>query len=285
LFKSGFITIIGSTNVGKSSLLNNLINKKISITSQKSQTTRNQIMGICNHENYQLIFIDNPGINLKKKIPKNQKNIVFKNIEEINIILFVVDQQYQNKDQKILEKLNKYNKKIFLIINKIDIFKKKILIDKIIISYLNHFKFDEIIPLSCLTKKNINNLKEKVLSYLKEGPLYFSKNTLTNITKKELIEDFIREKIFYYVHKEIPYQCNFVLENIYFNQEKKKNEIFVLILVKKNSQKKILIGEKGKKIKKIGIDARIDIYKNLNMKVYLHLWVKIDKKNKLNIYN
>ncbi|WP_194284639.1 GTPase Era [Candidatus Phytoplasma sacchari] len=276
MFKSGFISIIGKINVGKSSLLNNLIEKKISIISPKPNTTLSQIMGVYNEEKYQLIFFDNPGIYCKKDFFFTKNNsLSFKNIQNSDVILFMVDRKYQEEDDIILNILKKYNKKIFLIINKIDFFKNNTFIDKIILSYLNHFDFDEIIPLSCFTKKNLNILKEKIVYYLEEGPLYFSENIYTNIDEKRLISDFIREKILFYSDKEVPYCCKILIENIFFNKKNNLVEISSLILVQKTSQRKIIIGKKGYKIKKIISESKKDIRKIFNMNICLNLYVKI----------
>ncbi|WIA07792.1 MAG: GTPase [Candidatus Phytoplasma cynodontis] len=273
MFKSGFVSIIGKTNVGKSTLLNILIKNKISITSSKTNTTLIQIMGVCNESDYQLVFFDNPGINWKNNF------LTFKNIQDSDIILFVVDREYKDKDQKILNILNKYKSKIFLIINKIDILKNKMLIDKIIISYLTKFSFDEIIPLSCLKEKNLCILKQKILLYLDQKKPYFSKNFLTNITKKELISDLIREKVLLYINSEIPYFCRILVENIFLNEDLSLMNIDASIVVKKESHKKIIIGKHGSKIKQIGMDARKEISHIFKIKIFLNLYIKLNKKN------
>ncbi|KXT29329.1 GTP-binding protein Era [Candidatus Phytoplasma oryzae] len=281
MFKSGFISIIGEVNVGKSTLLNNILEKKVSITSIKSGTTIRQIMGIYNQKKYQLVFIDNPGIIFfKKKIifPKQQNSLSLNYIQELDIILFMVDREYKPEDQVVLNILKKYNKKIFLLINKIDSFRKKIFIDKIIISFLKNFYFDEIIPLSCHLKQNFHILIQKILLYLKEKPPYFSQNILTNLTQEELISDFVREKILCYINQEIPHYCNVLVDNINFNKCLNLTDISVLVLVKKNSQKKIIIGTKGQKIKKIRIQSQKNISKIFQTKVSLNLWVKVEKK-------
>ncbi|WCA22457.1 GTPase Era [Candidatus Phytoplasma oryzae] len=281
MFKSGFISIVGKTNVGKSTLLNTLIKQKISITSSKINTTLNPIMGICHGKEYQLIFFDNPGVYFKKNFLDFEYNSsAFKSIQDCDVILFVVDREYKKQDQKILNILKKYNKKIFLVINKTDLLKNNFFVDKIILSYLNNFYFDEIIPLSCLLEKNVNILKDKILLYIKEREPYFSRNIYTNLTQEELIMDLIREKVLFYVNKEIPYCFRILIENVILSKNLNLIEIFSLILVQKESQKKIIIGKKGNKIKKIGIDSRKDISKILNMNVSLNLYVKIDKQKK-----
>ncbi|MBP3059190.1 GTPase Era [Texas Phoenix palm phytoplasma] len=279
MFKSGFIMLIGTTNVGKSTLLNCLINKKISITSHKKHTTVFNILGILNNEKYQMIFVDTPGIYKEKKnnlSDRKRNSLIWKNINEIDICLFVVEKECGSEEKEILNNLIKFKKKVILVINKLDI-KKNILIDKIILSYLNIFDFDYIIPISALKKKNIDILIKNIFSSLEEGPLYFPKEVLTDISKEKIITEFVREKILYFVHQEIPHICSVILEDIIYNKDSSL-EISVLIYVSKTSHKKILIGKDGYKLKRIGIEARKDINRYLNNKIYLNLWVKVQKK-------
>lgn len=281
MFKSGFVSIIGKANVGKSTLLNSLLNQKVSIASDKPNTTKHKILGIYNDQNSQIIFIDNPGlIYQRKKILISKVNFVtLKNIEDVKVILFLVNDEYRAEDKEILTFFQKYNKKIILIVTKIDLFKKKTSIDKIILSYLKNFTFDAVIPLSSIKKQNLNILKENILSLLDEGPPYFSKNFTTNLSKEDLILEFVREKIFYYLDKELPHVCSVSLDNI-INNEDFSIQIDILISVPKISQRKILIGFNGSKLKKIRLAAQKDIRRFLKKKIYLNLWVKVDPKMK-----
>ncbi|TVY12176.1 GTPase Era [Candidatus Phytoplasma pini] len=280
LFKSGFITMIGKTNVGKSTLFNMLMNQKISITSSKSQTTDKQIMGIYNEKDFQLIFVDNPGFYTNDKISIYKiDSIALNNLKEMDVVLFVVDKECGIVEKNILNIIKKYNKKIILIINKIDLLKSKILIDRIILSYLKYSAFEYIIPLSAVTNQNLEIFKKKILSLIPEGPLYYPKNIITNLSEEDLMIDLIREKILFYIHKEIPYICSISIENIVEKKEIGLKEVSVVIFVLKRSQKKILIGKNGFKLKKIGIAARKDINQILKKRIYLELWVKIDNKN------
>lgn len=272
--------MIGNTNVGKSTLFNSLIKQKISITSSKPQTTRNKIIGIINDPHYQLIFLDTPGINKEKYLLNDNMNcIALQSIKDAYIVLFVVDCECTAKEEKILQTIKQHNKKVILVINKIDQIKKNILIDKIIFSYLDKFPFQHIVPLSAMTQKNIDILKEQILSLTEEGPLYFDKNMTTNLTERELISELVREKILYHAHQEVPHACAVVVEDICLTAEKPSIlEISVLILIEKLSQKKILIGSKGEKIKRIGTESRKDINRTLNKKIHLNIYVKVEKK-------
>lgn len=281
VFKSGFVSMIGKANVGKSTLLNSLLNQKVSIASDKPNTTKHKILGIYNDPNSQIIFVDNPGlIYQRKKILISKVNFVtLKNIEDVKVILFLVNDECRTEDKEILTFFQKYNKKIILVITKIDLFTKKTSIDKIILSYLKHFTFDAVIPLSSIKKQNLNILKENILSLLDKRPPYFSKSFTTNLSKEELILEFIREKIFYYLDKELPHVCSVVLDNI-INNEDFSIQMDILISVPKISQRKILIGSNGSKLKKIRLAAQKDIRRFLKKKIFLNLWVKVDPKMK-----
>lgn len=287
MFKSGFITMIGNTNVGKSTLLNSLIKQKISITSSKSQTTRNKIMGIINDPHYQLIFVDTPGIHKEKYLLNNNMNsLAIQSIKDVDIVLFVVDRECTSKEEKILQTIQQHNKKVILVINKIDEIKQKILIDKIIFSYLEKFPFEHIIPLSAMTQQNVDILQDKILSLTEEGPLYFDNTMVTNAIEQEMISELVREKILYHVHEEVPHACAVTVEDMRSIEENPSLlEISVLILVEKPSQKKILIGAKGEKIKRIGTEARKDISRTFNKRIHLNVWIKVEKnwRNRINL--
>nr|WP_050337368.1 GTPase Era [Candidatus Phytoplasma phoenicium] len=276
--------MIGKTNVGKSTLLNSLVQKKISITSSKKQTTRSYITGICHAVDYQLVFKDTPGIHLQKNVFFQKIDYcTLRDIENIDIVLLVVEQKCSFLEQKILNFLQQYKKKVILVINKIDLLKSKMAIDSIILSYLKKFTFDAVVPVSSFAKKNIDILKQQILFFVPEGESYFSKNTITTLSRESLIADLVREKILFYIHKEIPHLCKILVENI----KKKENypsiiEITVIIMVDKDNHKQILIGKKGHNLKRIGIEARRDINKILNMHIYLNLWVKVKKKRNKN---
>ncbi|MCG3566910.1 MAG: GTPase Era [Sweet potato little leaf phytoplasma] len=288
MFKSGFISIIGNTNVGKSTLINALINQKISITSYKSQTTRDAIIGIDTSSCYQFIFIDTPGLHANNKylLNKMMYQVTLKSLNEADVILLVVDREYQqtSREQKFLDLLRKYNKKIILVVNKMDLY-KKIVIDKIILSYVKKFNFDAVVPISSINNNNnnINILKQHILEFLPEGENYYPSHIKTNINQNKFISELIREKILYYLHQEIPHASTVLIENISPINSSAVVNISALILIEKNNQKKILIGNQGNMLKKIGIEARKDIEQILNKKIYLDLWVKVEKKWRNNI--
>ncbi|CCP88132.1 GTPase Era [Candidatus Phytoplasma solani] len=274
-FKSGFIAILGRPNVGKSTLLNALIKQKIAITSHKPQTTRNKIIGICHEPNAQYIFVDTPGINQYKFLLNQKMNqIAFQSINDVDVILFVTDAFYQPKEKPLLTLIFKKKKPVFLVINKIDSLKSKSQIDAIILSYLNHFPFQIIVPLSALNAKNIQQLKDNLYQNISEGVPYYPQETVTNQKKEFLMAEIIREKILYYVHEEIPHAAAVVIEKIQ-KLGKDQLEIWVLILVERRSQKQILIGAQGSKLKEIGTHARQELNTYLNIKSHINLWVKV----------
>ncbi|MDO8064135.1 GTPase Era [Candidatus Phytoplasma bonamiae] len=288
MFKSGFISIIGNVNVGKSTLINHLINQKISITSSKSQTTREAIIGIDTSSSYQFVFIDTPGLHFNRKylLNKIMHQVTLRSLNEADVILFIVDREYRqtSQEQNVFEIIKKYNKKIILVINKMDLY-KNIIIDKIILSYIQKFHFDAVIPISAINKNNnnINILKKNILEFLPEGKIYYPSDIKTNINQNKLISEIIREKILYYLHQEIPHAATVFIENISLMKSPAITNISALILIEKNNQKKILIGNQGDMLKRIGIEARKDIEYILNTKIYLDLWVKVEKKWRNNI--
>ncbi|MDV3166347.1 MAG: GTPase Era ['Waltheria sp.' little leaf phytoplasma] len=287
MFKSGFISIIGNANVGKSTLINNFINQKISITSSKAQTTRDAIIGIDTSSSYQFIFIDTPGLHFNRKylLNKMMHQVTLRSLNEADVILLIVDREYyqNNQEQNFFDIIKKYNKKIILVINKIDLY-KNIIIDKIILSYVQQFHFDAVIPVSAIHNNNINILKKHILEFLPEGKTHYPPSIKTNINQNKLISEIIREKILYYLHQEIPHASTVLIEHISPIKSSSIMNISALILIEKNNQKKILIGNQGNMLKKIGIEARKEIEYILNKKIYLDLWVKVENKWRDNIH-
>ncbi|WP_349401808.1 GTP-binding protein Era [Candidatus Phytoplasma solani] len=274
-FKSGFIAILGRPNVGKSTLLNTLINQKLAITSDKAQTTRHKIIGIRHESNAQYIFVDTPGINQYKYLLNQKMNqIAFQSVSDVDVILFVTDYFYHPKEKPLLTLIFKKKKPIFLVINKIDSLKSKIQIDAIILSYLNHFPFQNVIPISAIKSQNIIPLKDSLYQNMHEGVPYYPKDVITDQKKEFLMSEIVREKILYYVHEEVPHAATVVIEKIQ-HLGKDLLEIWVLILVERRSQKQILIGSQGSKLKEIGSHARKDLNIHFNIKSHLHLWVKV----------
>lgn len=272
--RSGFVTLIGRPNVGKSTLINSIIGKKVAITSNKPQTTRNIIQGIYNDDESQIVFIDTPGIHKPShKLGKTLNKQAYYSIGDVDIILLLVDgsEELGKGDKYILETLKEEKKPVILIINKIDKIGKEEIIKKIN-EYKDLYDFKEIIPLSALKKNNIDTVTKVLKKYLPDSIKYYEDDMYTNKTTPFIIAETVREKVFNLTDEEVPHSITCVTENI----EKKKESYFinVAIIVDRDSLKKIVIGKHGNKIKEIGTKARLDIEELLNSKVYLELFVK-----------
>jgi GTP-binding protein Era len=272
--KSGFVTLIGRPNVGKSTLINSIIGKKVAITSSKPQTTRNIIQGIYNDEESQIVFVDTPGIHKPShKLGKTLNKQAYYSIGDVDIILLLVDgsEELGKGDKYIIESLKEEKKPVILIINKIDKMTKEEILKKIN-EYKDLYDFKEIIPLSALKKNNIDTVTKVLKNYLTDSIKYYEDDMYTNKTIPFIIGETVREKVFNLTDEEVPHSITCVTENI----EKKKESYFinVAIIVDRDSLKKIVIGKHGSKIKEIGTKARIDIEELLNSKVYLDLFVK-----------
>ncbi|MGI6781991.1 MAG: GTPase Era [Acholeplasmataceae bacterium] len=277
MIKSGFVAIIGKPNVGKSSLLNNLIGEKIAITSPTPETTRNRILGALTTNEYQIIFVDTPGMGknynlLSKKLTEVSKA----SIDDNDLIYFVVDRKYHESQKELIDYFKKNHLKVFLVINKVDLMKNKD-IDEIIISYMNLYDFQQYVPVSSLTGKNLDKLIELTLEELPEDGLLFPEDFVSNQTERMRMMELIREKILLHTREEIPHSVAVVIENMFYNEKLDQYDVYADILVEKSSQKQILIGKNGEKIKEIGTQARLDINKTLKTKVHLELWVKVKK--------
>lgn len=281
--KSGFVSIVGRPNVGKSTLINRLVNRKIAITSDKVGTTRNNIFGIYNEKDTQIIFIDTPGIQKSfNKLGETLNKKAYSSIEN-DLVLFVIDisSGFGKNDQRILEKLKQDNKDVILILNKVDkIDKEKLL--KEITNIKDLYNFKEIIPMSSLKDKTVDDLIETIKKYLKDDIKYFSDDIITNVSEKFMISEIIREKVLMLTKEEVPHAITTLVEKIEF----KKNKAYInaLIVVDRDNLKKIIIGKQGTMLKKIGQLSRIEIEELLDKKVYLELYVKTienwrDKEN------
>ena len=273
--KSGFVSIVGRPNVGKSTLLNSIIGSKIAITSSTAQTTRNMIQGIYHGDNLQIIFVDTPGIHKpKNKLGRVLNKQAYYSLSDVDVILFLTDitQDFGKGDHFILEKLRENNIPVILILNKID----KIPYEKIlpkINEYKDLFPFKEIIPISAYKKKNLDELIQVVAKYLKDNINNYDDNTITNVSTTFSISELIREKILLFTKEEVPHAATCVIEDI--SEDNRIVSIVASIIVDRDNLKKILIGKNGKMIKKIGINARKDIEEVLNKKIYLDLQVKV----------
>lgn len=276
--KSGFVAIIGRPNVGKSSLLNALIGQKIAITSPKPETTRNRILGALTTSDHQIIFVDTPGMGKSYNLLSQKVTQVAKaSIDNNDVVYLVVDRKYSEQSKFIIDYLKKIDAHVFLVINKIDLYKRTKQIDEIIISYMDLLDFKAFVPVSSITKTNLDKLIELTLELLPEDGLLFDEEFLSNQSDRMRMMELIREKILLHTEQEIPHSVAVVIENMSFNEETKQFDVYADILVEKSSQKQILIGKDGQKIKTIGTAARIDINKVLNTKIHLELWVKVKK--------
>lgn len=276
-FHSGYVSLIGRPNVGKSSLLNVLLGQKIAIVSEKPQTTRNRIAGILTSENAQIIFIDTPGIHKPQhKLGESMVRTAMDALREIDIVLFVAEADRGiSRDRVVLKTLEKFKRPVFLLINKIDLIKKKELLP-VIESYRNLYPFQEIIPVSAIKQTGITVLIDNIIKYLSEGPRYYPEDTFTDQLERSIAAEIIREKIMDRTSDEIPYS---VAVEIVKWTEREDGVIFIHanIYVERAGQKGIIIGEKGKTLKTIGTMARLDMEKLLDAKVFLELWVKVKK--------
>ncbi len=272
--KSGFISLIGRPNVGKSTLLNTLVGYKIAITSDKAQTTRNNIQGIYNDEDSQMVFVDTPGIHKPKhKLGQRLNDDAYYSIDDVDVILFLVDakERLGNGDKFIINKLKEVNKPVFLIINKIDKVSKESLFE-IINAYKDLYDFKEIIPLSALKKDNVDELIKTLKKYLPDNVKYFPDEDLTNTTLEFRVAELVREKVLRLTNEEVPHAVTCVTEKLIC--KKYKIVANVTIIVERDSLKKIVIGKQGAMLKKIGMLARKDVEEMTGKKVFLELFVK-----------
>lgn len=275
--KSGFVSIVGRPNVGKSTLLNSIIGKKIAITSEKAQTTRNNIQGIYNDENIQMVFVDTPGIHKpKQKLGKYLNKMAYYSIDDLDIILFLVDasEKLGAGDKFVIEKLKSIDKPVILVLNKIDKLTKEEILNKIV-EYKDLYNFKEIIPLSALKKDNVSRLIEILPKYLPDSIQYYDKDTYTNSSPSFVISEIIREKVLNLTEEEVPHSTTCVVES--FEERPNVININACIIVDRDSLKKIIIGHQGSKIKQIGIEARSDLEELYGKKIYLELFVKTIK--------
>ena len=282
-FKSGFVSIIGRTNVGKSTLLNSLVGEKVAIMTNKTQTTRTAIRAIVNRKNSQIIFIDTPGIHKpKNKLGNTMIETAFGTISEVDVILFMIEatsKEIGRGDSKILEKLRQTNKKVILIINKIDLAKKEE-IAKLIDIYSKEYDFEAIIPISALKNKEIETILDEIEKVLKEGPAYYNIDEYTDQTSRQLVEEVIREKALKLLDDEVPHGLYVEVEKMKESRTQNKEKIYnieAIIYCLRDSHKGIIIGKNGQMLKKIGTYARRDLEKMFGTKINLKTWVKVRK--------
>jgi GTP-binding protein Era len=273
--KAGFVNIIGNPNVGKSTLMNALIGEKVSIITPKAQTTRHRIMGIVSEDDYQIVFSDTPGIlEPHYKLHESMMKFVESTFEDADLFLLVteIDENFSNKN--ILEKIDKSNIPVIVLINKIDLSDQPAVEAKLL-EWKQKLPKAEIMPISALRKFNLEKIISTVISFLPENPPYFSKEELTDKPAKFFVAEIIREKIFLYYQKEIPYCAEVLIDS--FKEEEVIYKIRAIIYVARESQKGIIIGNKGAALKKVGTMARKDMETFLQKKVFLELVVKVSK--------
>ncbi len=277
-FKSGFVAIIGRPNVGKSTLLNRVVAQKIAIMSDKAQTTRNKIQGVYTTENEQIIFIDTPGIHKPKtKLGDFMVETAYSALREVDAILFMVsaDMPRGRGDDFIIERLKNSDAPIYLIINKIDTIHPDALLP-IIEDYRQQLDFKEIIPISATEGNNVDRLLETLTNDLPEGPQFYPEDQVTDHPEYFIVSELIREKALHLTEQEVPHSIAVITESMK-RDEFDKVHIQATIIVERDSQKGIIIGKGGKMLKNIGIKSRKDIENLLGNKVYLELWVKVQK--------
>jgi GTP-binding protein Era len=278
-FKSGFISILGRPNVGKSTLFNRLLGDKIAIVAEKPQTTRNRILGIKNTEGGQLIFLDTPGIHQgRSELNERMVRTAIASGRDADILLFLIEATFPliEKDRKVMESLRGSSGVPLLVINKIDSVKKKNLLP-IMDQYQKLHPFKEILPVSALTGEGIDILLDEIMEVLPESPPYYSEDILTDQTERFWVSEIIREKIIRRSYQEIPYSTAVTIEEFKEHPEKNLVVIKATVHVERDSQKKILIGKGGQKLKKIGEDARKEAEAFWGTRVFLELWVNVEE--------
>lgn len=278
-FKSGFVTIIGRPNVGKSTLMNRLIGQKIAITSSKAQTTRNRIQTVYTCEEGQIVFLDTPGINkAKNKLGDYMLMAAERTLNEVDLVLWLVEPTtfIGGGEQYIIDKLQNVKTPIFLVINKTDIVKEEDIL-KAIVAYKDKVDFAEVIPVSALEGTNTQDLIDTILKYLPEGPMYYDEDTVTDQPERQIVAELIREKALRLLSQEIPHGIAVVIDRMKIRPKGDLVDIEATIICERDSHKGIIIGKKGAMIKEIGSTARQEIENLLDMRVNLKLWVKVKK--------
>ena len=286
--KFGFVSISGRTNVGKSTLINSLIEKKIAITSRKPQTTRNRILGISTNQKSQIVYLDTPGFHTgyKRALNKYMNKLAKHCYEEVDLVVFVVDRfKWLKEERDTLNNLKDLNKPIILAINKIDRLENKKELLPFIKDIQQKFNFLAVVPISALRKNNLKNLTDEIEKELPDGPFHFPEDSVTEFSENFFISEIIREKAINRLGDELPYRLNVGIDKV----EKKKGliTIYANIIVESSSQKGIILGKGGSMIKAIGTSARKDLEAEMKRKINLQLFVKVSKKwtNDLNLMN
>ncbi|HZG82602.1 MAG TPA: GTPase Era [Brevibacillus sp.] len=278
-FKSGFVTIVGRPNVGKSTLINHMVGQKIAIMSNKPQTTRNKITAVHTTEKGQIVFIDTPGIHKpKSKLGDYMVSVAENTLNEVDLVLFVVDATEKRGagDEYIIERLKQVKTPVFLVINKIDKVHPEALLP-IIDDYRQLYDFKQIIPISALEGNNTGSLSDAIFGEMQEGPMYYPADQVTDHPERFVVAELIREKVLHLTREEVPHSIAVVVEEMKRGENGKTLYIYAAIYVERDSQKGILIGDKGQMLKEIGRRARQDIERLMGDKVFLEIWIKVKK--------
>lgn len=282
--RSGMVAIVGPPNAGKSTLMNHLLGQKISIVSHKPQTTRNRILGVVNGTDFQIVFLDTPGLH-KANQPMNREmvRIAMESLRDVDAILYMIDvslplpeEVEKGKQQELLEQMEGVASPVILVLNKVDLQDKETLLP-IIGKYTALYPFHSILPLSALTGEGTDTVIDELLSLLPKGPRYFPEDVPTDVSERFLVAEIVREKLFILTGQEIPYSSAVTIESFKEDENKRMTTIHATIILERSSQKGIVIGKGGQKLKSIGTAARKDIEKMLGQKVLLKLWVKVKK--------
>lgn len=286
MFKSGFVSIVGRPNVGKSTLMNNVVGEKIAIMSDKPQTTRNTIQAVYTDEEAQVVFLDTPGIHKpKNKLGEFMVKSATDAFKNVDLVLFVVDESKKigPGDRKIIDDLKNIKTPVVLVLNKIDQLNEEELFD-LMKMYNAEGVFEQIVPISALKGRNINELLKVIKSHLEEGPQYFPDYMITDQPERVLVSELIREKVLHYIHDEVPHGVAVEIERMKSRKDKEIVDISAVIYCERDSHKGIIIGKNGRKLKGIGKSARADIELLLGSQANLQLWVKV-KENWRNSQN
>ena len=279
-FKSGFVTLIGRPNVGKSTLMNQLIGQKIAITSNKPQTTRNKIQTVYTCEEGQIVFVDTPGIHkAKNKLGEYMVNVAEQTLKEVDVVLWLVEPTdfIGAGERHIAEQLERVDTPVILVINKVDTIKKEEIL-RFIDNYRKIYEFAEIVPVSALKGTNTDDLINTIFKYLNEGPMFYDEDTVTDQPMRQIVAELVREKALKCLNDEIPHGIAVYIDQMKERKSGKIMDIDATIVCERDSHKGIIIGKQGAMLKKIGSAARYEIERMMEMQINLKLWVKVRKE-------
>lgn len=276
MHKSGFVNIVGNPNVGKSTLMNLLVGEKVSIITSKAQTTRHRILGIVNTDEYQIVYSDTPGVlRPNYKLQESMLNFSVSALSDADVLLYMTDViEKTDKNEEFLQKVQNVDAPVLLLINKIDQTNQQEL-EKLVTQWKELLQKAEIYPISALNKFNVDTVKKRILDLIPESPPYFEKDALTDRPARFFVTEIIREKILLYYQKEVPYAVEVIVEE--FKDEKEIINIRALIIAERDTQKGIIIGHKGAALKKVATMARKDMERFFNKKIFLEIYVKVEK--------